>query len=203
MMRITRELLHKKHIELTNLMLKRRLLYVTKISDVQFTVFAEIEKINSALKIFTVTSGENIDTFYSMLYNDRRCLDNFNAVNLAAAFNQLYAQRWNAAYELYNATESTMGELGVYDVKTTTNSGDYTDVEASSTKRPAYNEDTAQLDESYDKTLTHTNNLTETVTTVNRDISNFETSYNFLNTNLFKDVVFKDVNEVILYPISN
>lgn len=176
---------------------------MTFISDVSFTIFAEIQKLNPQQKIFTNVTGEDIDNFYLLLYDNRRCLDNFDSVKLAKAFNQIYATRWDSAFEMYQVGQSTMGDLGVIDIKTVANTGDYTDVESTTTKRPAYNEDTAQLDELYERNLTHTDNTTKTTTTVNRDLTNFETANNFFNSELFRNVVFKDVNDIILYPIIN
>lgn len=171
-------------------------------NDANASVFAELQKINADCKIFLVAQGTELDAEYLALYGNRMTFDDFNSQGTANALNVMCASNWDNAYDLFLASGKLMIDMGNMTSTVTTKQYDYTDTVANVDSLPAFDNAELQTDKKTDRELTHkVNTDTETVQSDSKDISRFGTAWNYLQKNLIRDIVYRDLNKLATLSI--
>lgn len=171
-------------------------------NEANASIFAELQKINPDCKIYQIAQGVDLDAQYLALYGNRMTFDDFDSQGTAQAVNVMYAGNWDSAYDLFAASGNLMIDMGNMTSTVTTKQYEYTDTVANTDSLPAFDSVDLQTDKKSDRELTHkVNTDMETVQSDSKDISRFGTAYNYLQKNLIRDIVYKDVNKLATLSI--
>lgn len=173
-----------------------------KISEINPTIFSKLQEINPTCKIFSVFGGTDLDDLYIAKFGERYTSDNLDSTKTAKYLNMLYSDNWDNAYDLFNASGATMGELGSIKSTTITKDTDYTDTTNDTDSVPVYDSTDLAVERNNDRSFNHKVN-TDITTTIEdtKDISRFSQSIDYLKKNYLYDIVFEDVNSFVTYSI--
>lgn len=174
-----------------------------RIDELNPTVFTELEKIAPNLKLFEIIgTGNEIDNIYVAMYGQRLTTETLDSAKTANYMKMLYANAWDTAYYLFQNTENILPDLGKRDIKTTLTEYKYTDTTNDTDSVPSFDSTDLNTEAQKDVTFTHSeineDNINRvTVTNEDKDIADFQKSYEFLFTNWVIDIVFNDLNRFI------
>lgn len=180
-----------------------------KISELSPTIFTELEKLKPNLKLFEIIgTGAELDELYIFKYGDRVTSDTLDSAKVARYMQMLYSSAWDGAYYLFQNTENILPDLGKSDVKTTIHQYKYTDSTNDINSVPSFDSTELNTSDQRDTTFTHdtisgdnVDKITETNN--NKDINDFQKSYEFLLLNWVQDIIFNDLNRFITMNIHN
>lgn len=179
------------------------------INDLKPTIFTELEKIAPNLKLFEIIgSGQELDDLYIFKYGNRLTSDNLDSAKTANYMKMLYSGAWDSAYYLFQGTQNILPDLGRSDIKTIIHQYKYTDSTNDVNAVPSFDSTELNTETQRDSTFTHDtisgDNVDKTTeTNDNKDINDFQKSYEFLMLNWVDDIIFNDVNRFITMYIHN
>lgn len=180
-----------------------------KLNDLKPTIFVELEKLCPNNKVFQVIgTGEEIDALYLFMYGERYTTDDLDSIKSAQYIKTIYADKWDRAYDLVNAMDDILPDLGSKETKTTTHRYKYTDTINDVDNVPVFDSTETGLNSENNRTLTHDetgeSGVNERIeNTDKRNIYNFNASYEYLRKNWLNDIVFTDVNTILTMSIHN
>lgn len=178
------------------------------ISEKEFTIFSEIQKINPNLKIFQEWTGENLDKFYSVRFSKRTASALYaeqDSALVASWVNSLFKSKWDSMYEYCKSSFKVLEGAGSKVTETVTTQDDTTNTTTVSNDVTAFDDDQYSPNTKDTTSSVNGGTMVKKTDRLNQSLTNINyTRYaEYLMNNYLYDTVFADVNSVCTYNIFN
>lgn len=174
------------------------------LKDAGYDIFTQMESSFPGLKLFTLANGDYLDTMLAAMHGLKSLIPNAeSSENVAKLAATLYGEKWDSAYEIFNASYALAPVFGDKYRNALSSSrlygSSYNDVE----KISAYNasefaDDSSKIESKNDSTVE--NSVEEKI---HSNLANYKLSFEVLQKNYIDGIVFKDVLSLITSNVYN
>lgn len=168
-------------------------------------LFKAIQEQAPTLKLFELTDAKTLDNFYLNKFGERTAGDVITTVSVDVVAKMLcgiYERKWNNLCDTYTSLSESFKEVSKKETETFEEEGTNTNTTTMTEQVSAYDSDTFVDDNtnSTNSNGSNTNNYTRTRTTNDPSI-NYGNVFNFMETDVFLNTVFNDINSFITLKI--
>lgn len=168
------------------------------IKESKLTIFETLEKLDGDIKLFRLADGSQLDLMLIFSHGQVTLIaDDADSETIARYSIAFFKARWDAAFDLFESANLSMADLGNASTKVTESKRMFRSSRNELEQISAYNDTDFADKENRDYKDENNVSATETVTDENKNIKNFNASWEYLQKNYINDIVFRDILHLI------